>query len=37
MNEVIKTEDGDDPFMWDWNEQPFVLLLRVRYYIKLLG
>ena len=29
MNEVIKTEDGDDPFVGDWNEQPFVLLLRV--------
>ena len=29
MNEVIKTEEGDDPFMGDWNEQPFVLLLRV--------
>ena len=29
MNEAIKTEEGDDPFMGDENEQPFVLLLRV--------
>ena len=29
MNEVIKTEDGDDPFMGDWSGQSFVLLLRV--------
>ena len=29
MNEVIKTEEGDDPFMGDWSGQPFVLLLRV--------
>ena len=29
MNEVIKTEEGDDPFMGDQNEQPFVFLLRV--------
>ena len=29
MNEVIKTEEGYDPFMGDQSEQPFVLLLRV--------
>ena len=29
MNEVIKTEEGDDPFMGNQNEQPFPLLLRV--------
>ena len=29
MNELIKTEEGNDPFMGDQNEQPFVLLLRV--------
>ena len=29
MNEMIKTEEGDDPYMGDWNRQPFVLLLRV--------
>ena len=29
MNEVIKTEERDDPFMGDWSGQPFVLLLRV--------
>ena len=29
MNEVIKTEEGGDTFMGDWNEQPFVLLLRM--------
>ena len=28
-DEVIKTEEGDDPFIGDQNEQPFVLLLRV--------
>ena len=28
MNEVIKTKEGDDPFIGDQNEQPFVLLLR---------
>ena len=29
LNEVIKTEDGGDPFMGDRNEQPFALLLKV--------
>ena len=29
MNEVMKIEGGDDPYMGDRNEQPFVLLLRV--------
>ena len=29
MNEMIKTEEGDDPFMGDQSRQPFVLLLRV--------
>ena len=29
MNEVIKTEVGDDPFIGDWNEYTFVFLLRV--------
>ena len=29
MNEVMKTEEGDDPFMGDWSGQPFVLLLRM--------
>ena len=29
MNEVIMTEEGDDTFMGDQNEQPFILLLRV--------
>ena len=29
MNEVIKTKEGDDPFMGDQSRQPFVLLLRV--------
>ena len=29
MNEVIRTEEGDDPFMGDWSGQPFVLLLWV--------
>ena len=29
MNEVIKTEEGDDTFMGNWSGQPFVLLLRV--------
>ena len=27
--EVIKTEGGDEPFLGNQNEQPFVLLLRV--------
>ena len=29
MNEVIKTEEGGDTLMGDWNEQQFVLLLKV--------
>ena len=29
MNEMIKTEERDNPFMLDWSRQPFVLLLRV--------
>ena len=29
MNEMIKTEEGDDPYLGDWCRQPFVLLLRV--------
>ena len=29
VNEMIKTEEGDDPFMWDQSRQPFVLLLRM--------
>ena len=29
MDEVIKTEVGEDTFVGDWNEQPFALLLRV--------
>ena len=29
MNEVLKTEEGDDLHRRDWNDQPFVLLLRV--------
>ena len=29
MDEIIKTEEGDDLQKGDWNEQPFVLLLRV--------
>ena len=29
MNEMIYTEEGDDPFMGDQSGQPFVLLLRV--------
>ena len=29
MREMIKTEEGDDLHSRDWNEQPFVLLLRV--------
>ena len=28
MDEVIKTEVGEDTFVGDWNEQPFALLLR---------
>ena len=29
MNEMLKMEEGDDPYMGDQNGQPFVLLLRV--------
>ena len=29
MNGMLKTEEGDDPYMGDQNGQPFVLLLRV--------
>ena len=29
MDEIVKTEEGDDLCKGDWNEQPFVLLLRV--------
>ena len=29
MNEMIKTEEGDDLYEGDQNGQPFVLLLRV--------
>ena len=29
MNEMIKTEEGDGPYMGDQSRQPFVLLLRV--------
>ena len=29
MDEVVKTEEGDDLHRGDWNEQLFVLLLRV--------
>ena len=29
MKEVIKAEEEGDPFMGEWNEQPFALLLRV--------
>ena len=29
MNEMLKTEEGDDPYMGNQNGQPFVLLLRV--------
>ena len=29
MNEVIKTEEGDDPFMGDQSGHPFVLLFQV--------
>ena len=29
MDEIVKTEKGDDLCRGDWNEQPFVLLLRV--------
>ena len=29
MNEMLKTEEGDNPYMGDWSGQPFVLLLRV--------
>ena len=29
MNEMLKTEEGDNPYMRDWSGQPFALLLRV--------
>ena len=29
MNEMLKTEKGDDTYMGDQSRQPFVLLLRV--------
>ena len=29
MNEMIKVEEGDDPFMGDWSAQSFILLLRL--------
>ena len=29
MSEIIKTEEGDDLHRRDWNDQPFMLLLRV--------
>ena len=29
MSEIIKTEEGDDSHRKDWNDQPFVLLLRL--------
>ena len=29
MNEMLKTEERDDPCMGHWCGQPFVLLLRV--------
>ena len=29
MNEMIKIEEGDDPYVGDQNRQAFVLLLRV--------
>ena len=29
MNEMIKTEEGDDPYMGDQSVQPFVLFLKV--------
>ena len=29
MDDVIKTEVGEDTFVGDWNEQQFALLLRV--------
>ena len=29
MDEVVKTEVGEDTFVGDWNEQPLALLLRV--------
>ena len=29
MDEIVKTEEGDDLHRGDQNEQPFVLLLRV--------
>ena len=29
MNEMLKTEEGDDSYMGDWSRQPFLLLFRV--------
>ena len=29
LNDMLKTEEGDDPYMGNWSGQPFVLLLRV--------
>ena len=29
MDEMIKTEEGDDSYMGDWSRQPFNLLLKV--------
>ena len=29
MNEMLQTEEGDDPYKGDQNGHPFVLLLRV--------
>ena len=29
MNEMLQTEEGDDPYKGDQNGQPFVLLSRV--------
>ena len=29
MNEMIKPEEGDNPYMGDWSGQSFVLLLKV--------
>ena len=28
MNEMLQTEEGDDPYKGDQNGQPFVLLLK---------
>ena len=29
MNEMVKTGEGDDPYMGDQSGQPFVLLLKM--------